>query len=51
MDWQAQVIYSSYTITTKWKLNWMQHSFKMFGINFHVDLSNIFQINYNENKC
>ena len=26
----------------------MQHSFKMLGINFDVDLSKIFQINYNE---
>ena len=46
--WIGKNKYSSYTIKTKWKLNWMQHSFKMLGINFDVDLSKIFQINYNE---
>ena len=46
--WIGKNKYSSNTIKTKWKLNWMQHSFKMLGINFDVDLSKIFQINYNE---
>jgi len=46
--WIGKNKYSCYTIKTKWKLNWMQHSFKMLGINFHVDLSKMVKINYDE---
>ena len=48
--WIGKNKYSSYTIKTKWKLNWMQNSFKMLGIHFHVDMSKMVQINYNEIK-
>ena len=42
--WIGKNKYSSYTIKTKWKLNWMQQSFKMLGIHFHVDLSKMLTI-------
>ena len=42
--WIGKNKYSSYTIKTKWKLNWMHQSFKMLGIHFHVDLSKMLTI-------
>lgn len=39
--------YSSEGIKTRWKLNWNQLSFKML-IHFHVDLSQMFEMNYKE---
>jgi hypothetical protein len=46
--WIGRQKYSSDSIKTKWKLKWKQQSFKMLGINFHVDLSKIIDLNYTE---
>ena len=36
--WLGSRKFSSYSIKTKFKLKWETVSFKMLGINFHVDL-------------
>ena len=40
--------YSTASIKTRWKLSWGKTDFKLLGINFHIDLDKMQQINYKE---
>ena len=40
--------YSTRSIKTKWKLKWGGTSFKLLGIQFHVDLDKMISINFTE---
>ena len=44
--WIGKHKFSSNTIKTKWKLVWNQSSFKMLGIDFHVNLEDMISLNY-----
>ena len=46
--WIGLKKYSTATIKTRWKLSWGKTDFKLLGINFHVNLELIQQINYSE---
>ena len=40
--------YSTASIKTRWKLSWGKTDFKLLGINFHIDLDKMQQINFKE---
>ena len=40
--------YSTASIKTRWKLSWGKTTFKLLGINFHIELDQTQQINFNE---
>ena len=44
--WIGKKKFSADTIKTKWKLIWNQQHFQMLGINFHVDLSKMNDLNF-----
>ena len=46
--WIGRKKYSSDTIKTKWKPVWGKGSFKLLGLNFHVDLDKMIDLNFNE---
>jgi hypothetical protein len=46
--WIGQKKYSSDSIKTKWKLLWNQNTFRMLGVNFHVDLLKMVELNFVE---
>ena len=44
--WIGSMKYSTRSFKTKWKLSWGEIQFKMLGITFHVNLRNMFNINF-----
>ena len=40
--------YSTASIKTRWKLSWGKTTFKLLGINFHIELDQMQQLNFNE---
>ena len=40
--------YSTASIKTRWKLSWGKTDFKLLGINFHIDIDKMQQINFKE---
>ena len=40
--------YSTASIKTRWKLAWGKTTFKLLGINFHIELEQMQQLNFNE---
>ena len=40
--------YSTASIKTRWKLSWGKTAFKLLGINFHIELQQMQQINFKE---
>jgi hypothetical protein len=46
--WIGRKKFSSDSIKTRWKLAWNQSTFRMLGIDFHVDLTKMIHINYSE---
>ena len=45
--WIGCLKYSTRSIKTRWKLVWGETRFKLLGINFDVNLENMFNINFN----
>ena len=46
--WIGKKKFSSDTIKTKWKLVWGKCQFKLLGLNFHVDLDKMIDINFKD---
>ena len=46
--WIGKNKYSSHTIKTKWKLVWGKCQFKLLGLNFHVDLDKMIDLNFKD---
>ena len=46
--WIGRNKYSTHSIKTRWKLAWGKNEFKLLGLNFHVDLDKMININYKD---